>query len=92
MGGFYRNLLEVYSTGIPEAVVAFSRAGRENDAVLARLEERMVAQRNAVFVARILELLQRGSVFVAVGAQHLPGENGVIRGLEKAGLVVTRVE
>ncbi len=91
LGTYYRHLLEVYSTGVPEAVVAFSRAGREDDPVLQRLEARMVTARNPLFVSRIQALLARGRVFVALGAQHLPGPGGVLRGLEDAGFAVQTV-
>ena len=90
MRRYYHGLLQVYSSGAPEAVVAFSRAGRERDPVLARLEARMVTQRNTLFVVRIRELLPLGRVFVAVGAQHLPGPDGVLEGLRRAGFTVER--
>jgi hypothetical protein len=41
--------------------------------------------RNRRMVASLLPLLAEGTVFVAVGALHLPGESGLIAGLREAG-------
>ena len=88
MGTYYRHLLEVYSSGVPEAVAAFGRAGREQDPLMQRLEATMVIARNARFVERVLELLARGRVFVAVGASHLAGPDGMLQRLRDAGFTV----
>ncbi len=40
---------------------------------------------------RLFLPLARGSVFVAIGADHLYGEKGVLRLLQKQGYRVTRV-
>jgi uncharacterized protein YbaP (TraB family) len=39
-----------------------------------------------------LPLLQRGAAFIAVGAAHLPGENGLLRLLELEGYRIERLE
>ena len=52
-------------------------------------EEKMVTSRNKVMVERAEPILERGSTFIAVGAMHLPGEQGVIELLRKAGYAVT---
>jgi uncharacterized protein YbaP (TraB family) len=88
MRQYYRELAKVYASGVPEAVSAFSDAGREDDPVYQRLKRIMLEKRNALFVQRILRLLPRGSVFLAIGAQHLSGPQGVLRRLEEAGFSV----
>jgi uncharacterized protein len=57
-------------------------------AFLARLlDERNLRMRDAS-----LPLLQRGAAFIAVGAAHLPGENGLLRLFELEGYRVERLE
>jgi uncharacterized protein YbaP (TraB family) len=36
--------------------------------------------------------LQQGACFVAVGALHLPGDNGLLQQLERAGFEVQRID
>ena len=43
------------------------------------------AQRNAKWLARLRDEIAPGKTVVAVGALHLPGENGLLKGLEDAG-------
>jgi hypothetical protein len=57
----------------------------------ARYYELMIDVRNRNMVVRMLDRLQDGNAFVAVGALHLPGEKGVLRLLEKYGFQVSRV-
>ena len=51
------------------------------------LDERNLRMRDAS-----LPLLQRGAAFIAVGAAHLPGENGLLRLLELEGYRIERLE
>jgi len=53
--------------------------------------ERYLDARNRIMVERMQPLLAEGSTFVAVGALHLPGEEGILRLLEKKGYSVTRL-
>ncbi|HEX2113338.1 MAG TPA: TraB/GumN family protein [Alphaproteobacteria bacterium] len=55
-----------------------------------KLEHAMIDERNRRMVERMQASFD-GSAFVAVGALHLPGENGVLALLERAGYSVTRV-
>ena len=57
----------------------------------ARYYELMIDVRNQNMVVRMLDRLQDGNAFVAVGALHLPGEKGVLRLLEKYGFQVSMV-
>ncbi|MCM1356779.1 MAG: TraB/GumN family protein [Staphylococcus sp.] len=54
--------------------------------------ERMINKRNANWVRIMVGLLPTASVFIAVGAGHLPGEKGLINLLKKEGYNVTPVE
>ncbi|WP_062219926.1 TraB/GumN family protein [Aureimonas sp. D3] len=59
--------------------------------VTQRFDEAVVHKRNAVMSERLGPLLQRGGLFVAVGALHLPGETGLVESLRRAGWSVTRI-
>lgn len=55
-------------------------------------EQKMLTDRNASWVERLLREAPGQTVFAAVGAAHLPGEVGVLRLLQKEGFEVTRLE
>lgn len=50
--------------------------------------ERMIYGRNDAWIAKLKEMLPVDSVFVVVGAGHLPGERGLLNQLEKSGYKV----
>jgi len=56
-----------------------------------RFMEKLVDQRNIKMAERLIVLMQKNSVFAAVGALHLPGEKGVLHLLERAGYQVVPV-
>jgi len=53
-----------------------------------KYEELLINQRNRNWIAVIKKLIQPEKIFIAVGAGHLPGEQGVIRLLEQEGYVL----
>ena len=57
--------------------------------VHAEMEQRLLTQRNHIMAERMRERLKEGNAFIAVGALHLPGENGLLRLLTAAGYRVT---
>lgn len=59
--------------------------------VAAMLDFRILTNRNRIMVERMQPLMKKGSTFVAVGAGHMPGEEGVLRMLEREGFTVTRL-
>lgn len=54
--------------------------------------DRLIIARNRRMRERALPLLEKGNVFIAVGAAHLPGEDGLLRLLEARGFRVERIE
>lgn len=53
--------------------------------------EALIVQRNRNWIPQILALLDgEGTVFIAVGAAHLSGEDGVVELLRQSGIVVER--
>jgi uncharacterized protein len=59
---------------------------------LALFEERMVTRRNHNMVDRAEPMLVGGNVFMAVGALHLIGDEGVVELFRKKGYTVTAVK
>lgn len=51
--------------------------------------EQLVAARNRAWVDKLLPVLDSESVLIAVGAGHLPGPDGLIKLLRRAGFTVT---
>ncbi|HEX5055269.1 MAG TPA: TraB/GumN family protein [Gammaproteobacteria bacterium] len=63
----------------------------ENRKFMVRLMDRLIDERNGRMTQAMLEHLRAGGAFVAIGALHLPGKNGVINLLRKAGYQVEPV-
>jgi uncharacterized protein YbaP (TraB family) len=53
--------------------------------------EELVDNRNIKWISKLTPLLEEGQTFIAVGALHLPGENGLIELLKKEGYTLTPV-
>jgi uncharacterized protein len=60
--------------------------------MMLQYQDLLLNNRNRNWVAKLKTLLANKSLVVAVGAGHLPGENGVINLLRKEGYKVTPVE
>ena len=57
----------------------------------AAFQELLLTDRNRNMAERAQEHLERGNAFIAVGALHLPGEDGLVALLEEAGYTVKPV-
>lgn len=64
---------------------------KDADAGYAAFEEMIVTKRNHIMADRATPMLNEGGLFLAVGALHLPGEEGVVELLRKQGFTVTAV-
>jgi uncharacterized protein YbaP (TraB family) len=60
-----------------------------NSELAIRLRERLIDQRNSIMLNRLLPVLDKGYAFVAVGALHLPGKQGLLQLLRDKGFIVT---
>lgn len=60
-------------------------------ALVERFYRGAITERNARMVTRLLPMLRRQPAFVAIGALHLPGPDGVLFQLHRQGFEVTRV-
>lgn len=68
-----------------------SPEGSEESSDYAAFEQRVILDRNKVMAERAAPILAGGNVFMAVGALHLPGKDGVIELLRRQGFTVTAV-
>jgi uncharacterized protein YbaP (TraB family) len=74
------------------ALLALNDKYKPQDArVYATMMDRLLVQRNARMAERMRARLKEGNAFIAVGALHLPGDNGLLHLLSTAGYHVTRV-
>ncbi|MDH5649632.1 MAG: TraB/GumN family protein [Gammaproteobacteria bacterium] len=63
----------------------------ENKDVYNRVMDRLLTQRNARMIERMLPIIKEGNAFIAVGAMHLPGKEGLLQLLEDRGYRVTPI-
>ncbi len=89
-------MIGIYKTGEIGKFIPFMRAAvptqKSGDAGYAAFEEKMITARNATMATNAETYLARGKAFIAVGALHLPGDEGVIEKLRRAGYTVTRAD
>lgn len=64
--------------------------GTDDDEGYAAFEEAMVKARNRTMMERAVPILAEGGAFIAVGALHLPGPQGLVALLRRAGYRVTK--
>ena len=64
----------------------------EDESAYAAFETRIVRDRNLVMAEGSKPHLEKGNAFIAVGALHLPGEEGLIELIRKKGYTVTRMD
>ncbi len=63
----------------------------KQDGLSERFMDRLLAKRNVRMLERLTPRLKEGDAFIAVGAAHLSGPQGLLNLLEKAGYRVTSV-
>ncbi|ATU93505.1 TraB/GumN family protein [Phyllobacterium zundukense] len=63
--------------------------GTESGKNYAEFEEKMVNARNRTMADRAVPIVDRGNAFIAVGALHLPGEQGLVALLKNKGYTLT---
>ncbi len=90
-------MTELYLEGeIAQIMPIIMAAGPEANANdidgYAAFEKRIVLMRNHVMAERAAPILQNGDAFIAVGALHLPGEEGLVSLLRKAGYTLTGID
>ena len=86
-------LLAAYKQRDLGGLMAISEASiQQGDQRLAdEFQQRLIVDRNHRMAERMRQYLQQGNTFVAVGALHLPGEEGLLNLLEQQGYTVRRL-
>ncbi|MCH2232014.1 MAG: TraB/GumN family protein [Crocinitomicaceae bacterium] len=84
-----RDMQEVYSE---QNVDDLYQMVQEKGGVMADEQAKFLDNRNANWIPKIIELVENKDTFIAVGAGHLGGPNGVIRLLEKEGYTLKPVK
>ena len=62
-----------------------------DEAVYRDLVRRVLTDRNRSMVDRMGTILEQGNAFIAIGALHLPGEDGVLSLLAQQGFTITSI-
>jgi uncharacterized protein YbaP (TraB family) len=83
----FEKMLNAYLARDLAGLVEINEAYQDlGDPVLAeKFQKRLVDSRNLRMVERLHPMLEEGGVFVGVGALHLPGEEGILNLLNRAG-------
>ncbi|MFN8398092.1 MAG: TraB/GumN family protein [Bacteroidia bacterium] len=83
-----KKMLKYYGKGDLEGLLSFSKDAEFSS----EFETNLVTHRNHNMAERMEPIMKEQSTFVAVGALHLPGEEGVINLLRQAGYKVRAVK
>jgi len=89
----HAELLVAYKQRDLNGLMAISEASmQQGDQRLAdEFRQHLIVDRNHRMAERMRKYLQQGKAFIAVGALHLPGEEGLLNLLEQQGYTVRRV-
>lgn len=82
-------LSELYLTQNIDTIYNYIHDG---DSYFASFEEAFLTRRNQNWIPKIISITKEQHAFIAVGAGHLGGPNGVVRLLRKEGFTVTPIK
>ena len=93
LDALHAELLAVYKQRDLEGLLALNETSMQaEDQRLARdFQRRVIDDRNHRMAERMQPYLRQGKAFIAVGALHLPGEQGLLNLLEQQGYTIRRV-
>lgn len=89
----HEQLIEAYLQGDLRRLVDISEQsmGTGSSQLASKLKDRLIIERNHRMIKRLEPLLQQQRLFIAVGALHLPGAQGLLALLEAKGYRLTAV-
>ncbi|KAB2944179.1 MAG: TraB/GumN family protein [Hyphomicrobium sp.] len=79
------------SAAMPFQIALAQQAG-VTDQAFAGFQEKLLTERNEKMRAVAEPLLDKGGVFIAVGALHLPGDKGLVALLRESGYTISPIE
>lgn len=90
-------MTELYLAGdigmtMPMLKAVAPTAPGEDESAYAAFETRIVRDRNLVMADGSKQHLEKGNAFIAVGALHLPGDEGLVELIRKQGYTVTQID
>ena len=90
--GDFAKMISLYTQGDLAGLSSYGqRYSFADNTLYESLTEKILIRRNYRMVERIQPILDKGATFIAVGALHLPGEEGVLALLDKYDYEITRV-
>ena len=90
----YEHLMSAYLAGDSEKISNLDEkitGGMLPAPIWKKMRTKLIDERNAIMAERVIAEGTEKNVFVAVGASHLAGKNGLIARLKNAGYKMTRV-
>ena len=90
----FETLMAAYLEGDSDKITATDEkitAGMLPKEIWAKMRAKLIDERNVVMAERSIKAANEKPVFVAVGASHLAGENGLIAAFKKAGYTLSAV-
>ena len=84
-----KQMQQIYTNQNVDALFQFIA---DSDGVIQNEQQKFLDDRNQNWIPKIIEQMAKTTTFVAVGAGHLGGPNGVIRLLEKEGYILTPIK
>lgn len=84
-----KDMQTIYHDQLIDSLYAFIQ---DQGGFLIEKENEFLSNRNNNWIPKISKIIKKQRAFIAVGAGHLGGEEGVIKLLEKAGYTITPVQ
>lgn len=81
----FEKMVKAYVSGDIDELLALT----QDDESLGQFDELLLDKRNENWLKMIPGIVKKSPTFIAVGAAHLPGEKGLLRGLKDMGYVIT---
>ena len=88
----FAKMIALYTEGDLAGMSSYGqRYSFDDNTLYETLTDRLLTRRNHLMAERMQAALEAGRAFIAVGALHLPGEEGILALLERRGFEITRV-